>query len=510
MASPAGLDFTNGVPVGQIPDGGMIQGKAGEDDVIIARRGNQFFAVGAHCTHYGGPLVKGLIVGASSDEVRCPLHHACFNLRTGEPLRAPAFDPIPCWRVEQVGDNVFVREKVQVPVRRAATPELPASVVIVGGGGAALAAADMLRREGYQGGITMISADDSAPCDRPNLSKDYLAGQAPEEWIPLRTPDYYADRKIELVLQSRVSAIDVRQKRVQVENGKTYTFGALLLATGAEPVRLSIPGASDSQLYYLRTFADSKTLVERAAGAKQVVIIGSSFIGLEVAASLRERGIQVHVVGRGKQLLEPVLGSEIGGFIRGLHEAHGVVFHMGETVVRVDGKTAILTSGATVDADFIIAGVGVRPSVALAEQAGLKVDRGIVVNEYLETSTTGIFAAGDAARWPDPFSGQLVRIEHWVVAERQGQTAARNILGLRERFDVVPFFWTRQFGVSVKYIGHAEKWDAVEVDGSLEAKDCAVTYKLNGRRLAVATISRDRESLRVEAEMEASIQKSTT
>src|SRR6516162_360301 len=169
MTSPAGLDFTNGVPVGQIPDGGMIQGKAGEDDVIIARRGNQFFAVGASCTHYGGPLVKGLIVGASNDEVRCPLHHACFNLRTGEPLRAPAFDPIPCWRVEQVGDNVFVREKVQVPVRRAATPELPASVVIVGGGGAALAAADMLRREGYQGGITMISADDSAPCDRPNL-----------------------------------------------------------------------------------------------------------------------------------------------------------------------------------------------------------------------------------------------------------------------------------------------------------------------------------------------------
>jgi NADPH-dependent 2,4-dienoyl-CoA reductase/sulfur reductase-like enzyme/nitrite reductase/ring-hydroxylating ferredoxin subunit len=505
MTSPAGLDFTNGVPVGQIPDGGMIQGKAGEDDVIIARRGNQFFAVGASCTHYGGPLVKGLIVGASNDEVRCPLHHACFNLRTGEPLRAPALDPIPCWRVEQVGDNVFVREKLQVPVRRAATPESPASVVIVGGGGAALAAADMLRREGYQGSITMISADDSAPCDRPNLSKDYLAGQAPEEWIPLRTPDYYADRKIELMLQSRVSAIDVRQKRVQVENGQTYTFGALLLATGAEPVRLSIPGASESQLYYLRTFSDSKTLVEKAAGAKQVVVIGASFIGLEVAASLRERGIQVHVVGRGKQPLEPVLGSEIGGFIRGLHEAHGVVFHMGETVVRVDGQKAILTSGATVDADFIIAGVGVRPSVALAEQAGLKVDRGIVVNEYLETSATGIFAAGDAARWPDPFSGQLVRIEHWVVAERQGQTAARNILGLRERFDVVPFFWTRQFGVSVKYIGHAEKWDAVEVDGSLEAKDCAVTYKLNGRRLAVATISRDHQSLQVEAEMEASI-----
>ena len=504
MGSPAGLDFANGVPIGQIPDEGMLQGKAGEDDVIIARRGDQFFAVGASCTHYSGPLAKGLIVG---DELRCPLHHACFSLRTGEALRAPAFDAIPCWRVEKVGGNVFVREKLPAAAGKAAAMQkTPESVVIVGGGGAGLAAGDMLRREGYEEPITMISADDSAPYDRPNLSKEYLAGQAQEEWIPLRSPDYYSDRKIDLVLKSRVSAIDVNQKRVQVENGTTYNFGALLLATGADPVKISIPGASDSQLHYLRTFSDSKVLVEKAAAAKQVVVIGASFIGLEVAASLRERGIGVHVVGREKQPLERVLGSEIGGFIRGLHEAHGVVFHLGETVVRIDGKKAILTSGATVEADFIIAGVGVRPSVALAEQAGLKVDRGIVVNEYLETSAPGIFAAGDAARWPDRFSGQLVRIEHWVVAERQGQVAARNMIGRRERFDVVPFFWTRQFGVSVKYIGHAEQWDDIEVDGSLQAKDCAVTYKLNGRRLAVATISRDRQNLQAEADMEAGLQ----
>ena len=511
MTSPAGPNFDNGVPSAQIPDGGMIEGKLGDEDVIIARRGDRFFAVGAHCSHYGGPLVKGLIVG---DELRCPLHHACFSLRTGEVLRAPAFDPIPCWRVEPLGGNLFVREKLPVPVRKLTAGstgghEPPVSVVIVGGGGAGLAAADTLRREGYEGPITMISADDSAPCDRPNLSKEYLEGKAPEEWIPLRSPDYYVDRQIDLVLKSRVSAINVTQKRVQVENGKTHGFGALLLATGADPVKISIPGASGSQLYYLRSFADSRALVEKAASAKNVVVVGASFIGLEVAASLRERGIGVHVVGPGRQPLERVLGSEIGGFIRGLHETHGVVFHMGETVVRVDGNRATLAGGATLDADFIIAGVGVRPSVALAEQAGLKVDRGIVVNEYLETSAPGIFAAGDAARWPDPFSGELVRIEHWVVAERQGQVAARNILGRRERYDAVPFFWTRQFGVSVKYVGHAQKWDALDIDGSLEAKDCTVTYKLNGRRLAVATISRDRQNLQVEAEMEASLQKSS-
>jgi len=500
MENPGEHDFSKGVPVGRIPDGAMIQGKLGDEDVVIVRRGDELFAVGAHCPHYGGPLSKGLVV---DDELRCPLHHACFDLRTGEALRAPAFDSIPCWRIEQIGGTAFIREKLTVPSRKPA--KAPASVLIVGGGGAGLAAADMLRREGYEGPVTILSADDSAPYDRPNLSKEYLSGKAPEDWIPLRSPDYYVDRRIDLVLNSRVSSLNVSRKQVQVENGKAYDFGALLLATGADPVKIPVPGASDSQLYYLRTCADSRILVERAASAKQVVVVGASFIGLEVAASLRERGIAVHVVAPGRQPLERTLGLEIGGFIRGLHEAHGVVFHMGETVVRVDGQKAILSGGAAVDADFLVLGVGVRPSVALAEQAGLKVDRGIVVNEYLETSAPGIFAAGDIARWPNPHSGQLVRIEHWVVAERQGQVAARNILGRRERFEAVPFFWTRQFGVSVKYVGHAEKWDAVEIDGSVEAKDCTVAYKLNGRRLAVATISRDRQNLQAEASMEASL-----
>jgi len=508
MGNPAELDFANGVPVAQIPDGGMLQGKVNGDDVIIARRGDQFFAVGASCTHYGGPLAKGLIVG---DELRCPLHHACFSLRTGEALRAPAFDAIPCWRVEKVGAELFVREKLPPPaVRKVAdAPKTPESVIIVGAGAAGIAAADMLRREGYEGPITMISADDSAPYDRPNLSKEYLEGKAPEEWIPLRSAEYYSDRKIDLVLKSRVSGVDINQKRVRLENGTTHNFGALLLCTGADAIKISIPGASESQVYYLRTFSDSKAVVEKAAAAKQVVVIGTGFIGLEVAASLRERGIGVHVVGLEKQPLERVLGSELGGFIRGLHEAHGIVFHLGETVVRIDGSKAILTSGATVVTDFIIAGVGVRPSVALAEQAGLKVDRGIVVNEYLETSAPGIFSAGDATRWPDPLTGEPIRIEHWVVAERQGQVAARNIIGGRERFDAVPFFWTRQFGVSIKYVGHAERWDDIEVDGSLQGKDCAFTYKLNGRRLAVATISRDRQNLQVEAEMEAELHKAS-
>jgi NADPH-dependent 2,4-dienoyl-CoA reductase/sulfur reductase-like enzyme/nitrite reductase/ring-hydroxylating ferredoxin subunit len=508
MDSAVELDFSKGIPIDRVPDNGMIAGKAGDEDVIVARRGGEFFAVGAHCTHYGGPLAEGLMVG---DEVRCPLHHACFSLRTGTAVCAPAFDAIPCWRVERAGDKVFVRERLAPPDRKpllAGSPgSLPESVVIVGGGAAGLAAGDALRKEGYDGPVTIISADESAPCDRPNLSKEYLAGQAQEEWIPLRSPEYYSERKIDLVLKSRVIAIDTTQKQIRVEGDGRYSFGALLLATGADPVKLTIPGALESQVYYLRTFTDSKNLVAKAAAAKQVVVCGASFIGLEVAASLRERGVAVHVVAPESVPLERALGVEVGKFIRGIHESHGVVFHLGETVARVDGHKALLSGGGTVDMDFLVCGVGVRPSLTLAEQAGLKVDRGIVVNEYLETSAPGIFAAGDVARWPDPFSGGLVRIEHWVVAERQGQVVARNILGRRERFAAVPFFWTQQYGVAVKYVGHAEKWDSVEIDGSLDAKDCAVSYKLNGRTLAVATVSRDRRNLEIEVDMESSLKR---
>jgi len=375
--------------------------------------------------------------------------------------------------------------------------------VIVGGGGAGLAAADVLRRDGYDGSLTMLSADDAPPTDRPNLSKDFLAGNAQDDWIPLRSPEYYAERRIDLVLDSRVAAVDVQQKRVQLESGKSYGFDALLIATGAEPVRLDVPGAAASQVHYLRSFADSKAIVARAASAKTVGVVGASFIGLEVAASLRARGVDVHVVAPENEPLQRVMGPEVGRFIRTLHESHGVIFHLGRTVERVDGSRATLSDKTTVDVDFLVLGVGVRPALGLAERAGLAIDRGITVNEYLETSVPGIFAAGDVARWPDPHSGDRIRVEHWVVAERQGQTAARNMLGRRERFDAVPFFWSQHYDVTINYVGHAERWDRVDIDGALE-RDCTVRYMRGERALAVATIGRDRVSLEAEVAMEKS------
>lgn len=503
MGEPEKPDLKKGVPVAGIPDGGKLLGMVDEEEVLLVRHGTEFLAVGAHCTHYHGPLAEGLVVG---DEVHCPWHHACFSLRSGEALRAPALDPIQCWQVERVGENVFVTEKAApVAPQRASTEGHPLSVIIVGGGAAGLAAADMLRRRGYGGPVTMISADSAPPVDRPNLSKDYLAGTAPEEWIPLRPPEWYSERKIDLVLNSRVTSLDTTKKKFITDDGKTFEYGALLLATGADPVKLPVEGARPSQVFYLRSFADSKAIVAKAASAKQVVVVGASFIGLEVAASLRAREIAVHVVAPARVPMEKILGPRVGGFVRSLHESHGVVFHLGETVKQVDGNKVILSRGQPIEADFIVLGVGVRPSTLLAEQAGLKMDRGIVVDEYLQTSAPGVFAAGDAARWPDPYSGERIRVEHWVVAERQGQAAARNILGARERFEAVPFFWSQHYDVAINYVGHAEKWDSIEIDGDVDKRDCSVRYLRGGRTMAVATIFRDLESLEAEHEMERQI-----
>jgi len=496
----ATVDLAQGIDASTLADGQMLLGHVGDEDVVLARSGGELFAVRAQCSHYRGPLVEGLIVG---DTVRCPWHHACFSLRTGEALRAPALDPIACWRVDREGDRVFVREKLPSQPAPPAPADAPSSIVIVGGGAAGVAAAEMVRRRGYDGPVTLISADADPPVDRPNLSKDFLAGEAQDDWIPLWGNDFYEEHRIELLLDRRVAAIDTAKRVVRLADGTERVYGALLLATGADPITLPIPGAQDERVRYLRSFADSRAIVERAATATHVVVAGASFIGLEVAASLRARGIAVDVVAPEKTPLERILGADVGRVVQSLHEKQGVTFHLGQTVERIEGRTVTLSGGGAIECDFVVMGVGVRPSVSLAEQAGLAMDRGIAVNEYLETSVPGVYAAGDVARWPDPHTGDRIRVEHWVVAERQGQAAACNMLGARERFDAVPFFWSRHYDATVNYVGHAEKWDEVSVDGSLEALDCTIEYRRGGKTLAVATIGRDLASLEAEARMEA-------
>jgi NADPH-dependent 2,4-dienoyl-CoA reductase/sulfur reductase-like enzyme len=360
----------------------------------------------------------------------------------------------------------------------------------------------MLRRQDYQGSVVMLSNDDAPPVDRPNLSKDYLAGGAPEDWLPLRPDSFYAEAAIDLRLKTEVASIDTRARNVVLAGGEAIAYDRLLLATGAEPVRLPISGADQPHVHVLRSLDDCRAIIASADGARRAVVIGASFIGLEVAASLRARNIEVHVVGLEQRPMERVLGPEMGDFVRALHEEHGVVFHLGDTVTAIDGKRATLKSGGVIEADVVVMGVGVRPRLALAEKAGLAIDRGVTVNAYLETSVPGIYAAGDIARWPDSHSGENIRVEHWVVAERQGQTAARNMLGQREVFDAAPFFWSQHYDVPINYVGHAEKWDETAIDGNIAAKDCILQYKREGRVLAVASIYRDLASLGAEVAME--------
>ena len=495
---PSGPDLSKGVAADFAGD--KLLGVVGDQEVLLVRSGQEIFAIDAHCSHYHGPLIDGL---EADGEIRCPWHHACFNLRTGEATRAPAFNALSCWRVDQRDGRIFVHDKITHPKPAVQMKGgLPGKIVIVGGGAAAFAAAEMLRRQDFGGQIVMLSAEASAPVDRPNLSKDYLAGSAPEDWMPLRPDDFYREAGIDLHLNAEVRSIDVATRKVIVAGGDNHGYDRLLLATGAEPVRLPIPGAAQPHVYLLRSFADSRAIIDAAKDTRRALVIGASFIGLEVAAALRARDIEVHVVAPEMRPMERVLGPQIGDFVRALHEDHGVIFHLEDGVAAIEGQHAKLGSGGTIEADLVVIGIGVRPRLTLAEKAGLTLDHGVVVNSYLETSVPEIFAAGDIARWPDRHSGENIRVEHWVVAQRQGQTAARNMLGQRERFDAVPFFWSQHYDVPINYVGHAEKWDEIAIDGDIKSKDCLIRYKNKGRMLAVASIYRDLASLHAELEME--------
>jgi NADPH-dependent 2,4-dienoyl-CoA reductase/sulfur reductase-like enzyme/nitrite reductase/ring-hydroxylating ferredoxin subunit len=493
-----GPDLTKGVAASEVPDGGVLLGHAAEDAVLLARRGAEVYAVGASCTHYGAPLADGLVVG---EEIRCPWHHACFSLRTGEALRAPALNPIACFEVETRDGQLFVLGKREPSTLRRGSRG-PGSVVIVGAGAAGNACAEMLRREGYGGAVTMLGAEPTMPVDRPNLSKDYLAGNAPEEWMTLRGEDFYRDRDVEVLLGARVKRLDLAGKHIVLEDGATRAYGALVLATGADPLRLPLPGADPARVFTLRTLADSRAIIARAASAKRVVILGAGFIGLEVAASLRARGLEVDVVAPESVPLANRLGDALGAFVLKVHEEHGVRFHLGTKAKSAGPEHVELENGERLAADFVVAGAGVRPEVALAEQAGLALDRGIAVDEYLRTSAPDIWAAGDAARWPDARTGERIRVEHWVVAERMGQIAAKNALGIPTPCDLVPFFWSAHYDATINVVGHAERWDRVDVSGSVDARDAAVALRRGGKTLAVATIGRDRAALEAEDAME--------
>lgn len=511
-----GPDLTKGLEVSSIRPGQLIAGHAFGEPVLLVHVEPNWFAVGGKCTHYGAPLDQGVLV---SETIRCPWHHGCFDLHNGAASCAPPLNDLSTYDVAVESDIVRVtgkRDHGQVKgeshrARGSTAPERvlfeekptfgPESVVIIGGGAAGNACAEMLRREAYRGPVTVIDPDPDAPYDRPNLSKDYLAGNAPEEWLPLHSREFYAAQHIEILSGLEARGIDIASKTVNLSDGSSRKYGCLLIATGASPIPLDVPGGG--RIAYLRTLGDCRAIIGKLGAAKTAVVVGASFIGLEVAASLVTRGLKVSVVGLETLPLERVLGPELGSLVKNVHEQKGVTFFLGRKVTAMDEKTVVLDDGTRLDADLVVAGVGVRPNLTLAESAGLTLDNGLAVNEFLETSATGVFAAGDVARWPDAYSDQRLRVEHWVVAERQGQVVARNMLGARDSFDAIPFFWSAHYDkLSIQYVGHVEHWDEIRIDGDVMKMDCAVSYMVGGKRRAMATINRDRQNLETEVQLE--------
>src|ERR1700733_9353532 len=495
----SGPDLKLGFELDKLIENEPFLGHYEGEAAILVRQGDHVFAMAGTCTHYGGPLAEGLLVG---NTIRCPWHHARFNIHTGEAEGAPALNPLSCFNVLRHGSTVAITGKMEADFR-VPCPRSPSSVVIIGAGAAGAACADMLRTKGYAGPVTLVADEQPSPVDRPNLSKDYLAGSAPEEWIPLRTPDYYQSIQVDFVAGNPAIRIRPDEHNVSLRDGRTLDYGALLLATGAEPRSLSIKGSDLPHVFRLRTLADGNAIIAKAQQARNCVVIGSSFIGLEVAASLRSRGREVTVISQDSVPLGNILGKELGRFVQSLHEKHGVRFLLDTKPQAILDDKVEIGQGHSVDADLVVLGVGVSPRTSLADEAGIKVDNGVVVDEMLRTSAPDVFAAGDIARYPEPVSGEQTRIEHWVVAERQGQSVARSMLGIGGPFRQAPFFWSQHYDVQISYVGHAAQWDSCQIDGDPDKSDACAVYRRGDGIIAVATIGRDRLSLQVEAAMEA-------
>lgn len=487
--------------------GEMKEFSAGETRILLARVGDRFHAVSASCPHYGGNLAEGALCGT---HVVCPLHHAVFSVVNGDLEEPPALDALVSYEVRVEGERVMVSVPEEVSDRRAielAKRDVAADsrqFVIIGAGAAGYVAAQTLREEGFRGQIVMITREDRGPYDRPNLSKDYLHGHAEPEWMPLRPQEFFAEHDIQLVLNREVTRVDAQAKTIVFEGGETMDYDALLVATGGAPVRLNIPGSDLKNVCVLRSFADTDAIIEIAERSRRVVVVGASFIGMEAAYSLRERGLDVTVVAPSQEPFSVTLGNEIGAVFRREHERHGVHFKLGSIVYRFEGshnvEAVTLDNGESIETDMVVVGVGVRPVTNFLDGVELDQSGGVVVDSRLRAAD-GLFAAGDIVSFVDVRTGERLRIEHWRTAQQQGRVAARNMLGRDVPFTGVPFFWTQQFDLTLRYVGHAAAWDEIVFQGDVAPHDFLAFYVKENRVLAVAGMNRDRELAAVEALM---------
>jgi len=487
-ASKPQPDLTQGFTLPDIAEGGMLAGCVGDEAVLLFKQGGVISAVSGSCTHLGAPLSEGLV---RDGKVRCPWHHACFDLKTGAAIEAPAFDPLERFAVRMSDDRVILEKKAEAASSRPARSTADArSFVIVGGGAAGFAAADQLRKRGFTGQISMISAELDAPYDRTLLTKDYLDGSFGDDRLPIAR-ESLAALDVHFLCEKRATKLDPAGHVLTLSDGTHLPYTKLLLATGATPILPDFPGNDLPHVQCLRSLKDCRSLLAKAKPGCKLVLLGGSFIALEAAAALRDRGLDITIVAKEDQPLANIFGPQLSKAICAVHEAHGNRFILGRTITATSEGEVMLDDGSRLACDVLLVGTGVKPAIELAVVAGFTADQGVVVDPYLATSAPDVFAAGDIAAWPDPHSDQRIRVEHWTVAERQGQVAARNMLGERQAFRDVPFFWTKHFDFAVRYLGHAAHWDEISLDGDLGTRDCTIHYLEKGRRAAAAFVGRD-------------------
>lgn len=475
----------------------------GDHSVLLCNVGGAITAVGASCTHYGAPLARGVLSG---DRIVCPRHHACFHAKTGDLLEPPALDALPSYEVTVEKGEIFVTPPAQWENSR--SPSMTGRVssgagdtyVIVGGGAAGMAGAQALREEGFDGRVVMLTREDRTPYDRPNLSKDYLSGEADPAWMPLRSEDFFASYDIELRKKQHVRSVDITSRSIVMETGKSLSYSRLLLATGGVARMPPFVGTGRwDNVYTLRSFDDADAIIRAAERAHHIVIIGSSFIGMEVAASLTERKRRVTVVGAGSEPFEKVLGRDIGRLLRSLHEEHGVTFRMNAAVTGFSGTTVVqsvsLKDGSSLNADMVVIGIGVNPATGYLDGLPRGSDGSITVDSSLRAAPD-VFVAGDIARFP--YRNSYVRIEHWRVALQLGRIAGQNMAGRKVECDLVPFFWTEQAGLTLQYVGHADRWDDIVTYGTVDEQDFISFFVRENTVLAAVGSNRDTEMAAIE------------
>ncbi len=503
--------------VDDLEDGDMRQVSVGETDVLLARIAGSYYATYAYCTHYGGPLADGAL---SEGRVVCPWHHACFELSTGRQLEPPGRDGLPHFDVRVEGTDVIVHvpddfEEHVVPsmARRAGRADRP--LVVLGSGAAGAHAVEAARAAGFDGRLLLIAAEEFPPVDRPNLSKDYLQGEAPMEWMPLRPAAFYAEHDIEVVRGRTVTAVDASARTLTFADGEVLRYDTLIVATGGTPRALGVAGEDLEGIYTLRHLPDSDRIREAAENAERAVIVGASFIGMEGAASLRalDDAPDVTVVAPEAVPFEKTFGARVGRMLQQRHEEHGVRFVLNQEVRAFEGDGAVervvLQDGTSLPADLVVVGIGVRPATDFLHGIECAEDGGVIVDEHLRARLAddaaadgSLYAAGDIARFPDWRTGKPTRIEHWRLACQHGRIAGRNAAGRDESYRSIPYFWTAQHGMNLRYVGHAEDWDDIIFDGDPEG-DAFIAYYIRGDQvLAALGLKRDRDMAALEALMQ--------